>query len=400
VPALKAVSVTSTSGSLVVTDQDGAPLRPAILYDDGRPASVAPKLNSIAGGSAWNASHSLTKAVWVRETEPPVWSRVRHLLHPADWLSGKLSGQFGVSDHSNALKLGFLAESDAWSGDVERAGIPSDLLPRVLRTGDVTGHVTAAASAETGLPAGIPVVAGGTDGLTGLIASGAHKPGDANTTLGTTLVWKVLCQNRPRVGRGVYCHLHPSGMWAPGAASNTGPGSLQTEGSPEADREAAAWLPSGLFCYLLSGRGERFPFLDETAEAFRSAEPSCTAEWHAAQLQSLAFVERWGYETLAACGVGLGDRVYSAGAAAASEVFSQLRADVLGRVVVRCGHSNSAFGAAILAAAAACYGGDVCQALPAIASEAAVREPDAARHTRYDALYTQFREACAQRGWA
>jgi len=398
-PELRAVSVTSTSGSLVVTDREGAPLRPAILYDDGRPASVAPKLNALAGRPTWNASHSLTKAVWVRETEPLVWSGVRRLLHPADWLSGKLSGQFGVSDHSNALKLGFLAESDAWSEDVERAGIPAELLPRVVRTGEVTGQVTAEASAETGLPAGIPVVAGGTDGLTSLIASGACKPGDANTTLGTTLVWKVLCQNRPRTGRGVYCHLHPSGMWAPGAASNTGPGHLQTAGSPEADREAETWLPTGLFCYVLSGRGERFPFLDETAEAFRSAEPSCAAEWHAAQLQSLAFVERWGYETLAACGVELGDRVYSAGAAAESAVFSQLRADVLGRVVVRCGHSTSAFGAAILAAAAACYGGDVCRALPAMAPEAAVREPDAARHERYGALYAEFREACARRGW-
>ena len=243
------------------------------------------------------------------------------------------------------------------------------------------------------------MVAGGTDGLTSLIASGARKPGDANTTLGTTLVWKVLCNNRPRAGRGVYCHLHPSGMWAPGAASNTGPGSLRRSEVRKRIAKPRDGCPPdcSVTCFPAGESASRFS--DEAAEAFRSAEPSCAAAWHAAQLQSLAFVERWGYETLAACGVELGERVYSAGAAAESEVYSQLRADVLGRVVVRCGHSTSAFGAAILAAAAACYGGDVCRALPAMASEAAVREPDAARHARYDALYAQFREACAGRGW-
>ncbi len=294
------IAVTSTSGSLVLADSRGEPVRPAMLYDDGRAGAVADELNRrlLAGQAQVNASFSLAKALWVRQEEPSLWGRASYILHPADWLTAKLTGQWGVGDYSNALKLGYEQEKSAWTAAVGLADIPASMLPRVVAPGHQVGAVSPRASEETGLTPGVPVLAGASDGMASLIGSGASEAGHANTTLGTTLVWKVLTPTKPRLGPGMYCHHLPTHLWAPGAASNTGPGSLQFDEPgvtpAEMDRRAAAHLPTLIQCYLLGARGERFPFLNPRAQTFFEGRPTSSSDGYAAQLQSLACVERWG----------------------------------------------------------------------------------------------------------
>ena len=399
------IAVTSTSGSLVLVDAQGAPLRPAMLYDDGRAGAVASELNRRlpAGEIPLNASYSLAKALWVRQQEPSVWERAALILHPADWLSARLTGQFGISDDSNALKLGYDPEKNAWTAAVGLADIPASLLPRVVAPGDQVGTVCARASEETGLAAGVPVLAACSDGLASLIGSGAREAGHANTTLGTTLVWKVLTPNKPRLGPGMYCHHLPNNLWVPGAASNTGPGSLQldeTDATPaEMDRRAAPHLPSPIQCYLLGARGERFPFLNPQATSFLDGSPATPDERYAAQLQSLACVERWGYERLEACGVTVGREVFSAGSAAESPVLSQLRANLLNRSVVRSANPTAAFGAAILAARTALFGGDLTAAVRSMTRIQASHLPERESVGKFEAAYQLFRAACARHGF-
>ncbi len=402
---IQGVAVTSTSGSLVLADAAGQPLRPAILYDDGRGTSIAEELNRQLPPQAaqFNASYSLIKAAWVRQEEPEVWARVRHVLHPADWLAGKFTGQFDASDDSNALKLGHDPESGRWSEAVAIVNIPPAMLPTVVRPGAQVGGICARASEETGLTQGTPVFAGATDGMTGLIASGASEPGQANTTLGSTIVWKVLSRQKSGACAGIYCHRHPSGLWAPGAASNTGPGSLRS-GDPGAapsdlDSAAAGHLPTPCLCYLLPSKGERFPFLNVAAEAFFEGHSTSPQESYAARLQSLAFAERWGYERLEDCGAKLGGEVFTTGSAAASPVLMQLRASVLKREVHRCCHPVSAFGAAILAASQPLFGGDVTSAIQGMTRVSESFRPETAMQGRYDEIYHSFRAACARRGY-
>ena len=404
--AIAGVAVTSTSGSLVLADSLGQPVRPAILYDDARGSAEATALNQQLPRETaqFNPSFSLVKALWVRGEEAETWDRVRFLLHPADWLTAKLTGEFGISDESNALKLGYDSETDSWGPAVARAGIPAEMLARVVRPGMPVGVMSNPAAEESGLRPGTPVLAGATDGMASLVASGASEPGHANTTLGTTLVWKVLSETKPRLPAGMYCHRHPAGLWAPGAASNTGPGSLRAEGldltPAELDRRAARHLPCGNVCYLLRSKGERFPFLHAGAETFFEGALASPEDSRAAQLQSLAFVERWGYERLQECGVTVGGEVFSTGSAASSPVLSQLRADVLGRDIILCRHPNSAFGAALLAAAATLFAGDLKSAIRGMTCVAARYSPDPNMADQYENLYAAFRSACAQRGYA
>ena len=403
---LAGIAVTSTSGSLVVTDAHGEPLRPAILYDDGRGSIIAQKLNRQVkpGSASLNPSYSLVKAAWIQQQEPTVWDRTCHLLHPADWLVGKLTGEFGVSDYSNALKLGYEPEERKWSEAVNLANVPSEWLPVVVRPGQQVGILSPRASSQTGLVAGIPVLAGATDGMASLIACGAYQPCHANTTLGTTLVWKVLAKTKPGLAPGIYCHLHPSALWAPGAASNTGPGSLRPNDPgltpSEMDRLAVPHLPTTVVCYLLPSQGERFPFVNALAKSFLEGEAHGPGEWYAAQLQSLSFVERWGYEVLEKCGVEVGEVVYSAGGAARSPILSKLRAEVLNRAVVRCRYPTSAFGAAILAASDTIYRRDIQQAIRTMTSPSETATPSGDFKEQFTEIYGLFRQACARRGYS
>jgi sugar (pentulose or hexulose) kinase len=332
-----------------------------------------------------------------------LWERTRHVLHPADWLAGKLSGEFGISDFTNALKLGYDPENSSWLGRVRAAGLLDHRLPVVRRPGKQIGQVSSMAAAATGLPARMPVLAGATDGMASVIASGASRPGDANTTLGTTLVWKVLHDGKPAARCGVYFHLHPGRLWVPGAASNTGLGSIRPPGGAaslcEMDRLAANYFPTSVVCYMLSGQGERFPFAHPKAESFVEGNPRDAVESYAAQLQSIGFVERWGYEILEGCGVKVGGRIFSTGAAAKSPVLSQLRASILARTVVQPRYPTAAFGAAILAATGAVFSGNIFHAIECMTSILESYHPSADLVPAFDEVYSSFREACARRGY-
>jgi xylulokinase len=402
---LRGVAVTSTSGSLVVADAEGCALRPAILYDDGRGVDIAEELNQQGGTRSipLGPSFSLVKAAWVRRQEPGLWERTRYVLHPADWLSGKLTGEFGISDFTNALKLGYDPEKSSWIGSVRAAGLLDDRLPVVRRPAEQIGQVSSVAAAETGLPVRTPVLAGATDGMASVIASGASRRGDANTTLGTTLVWKVLHDGKPAARSGIYFHLHPGGLWVPGAASNTGLGSIRTPGGAasfgEMDRLAAHYFPTSVVCYMLSCQGERFPFAHAKAESFVEGVPRDAGESYAAQLQSIGFVERWGYEILEGCAVKVGDTVFSTGAAAKSPVLSQLRANILARIVVQPRYPTAAFGAAILAATGAVFSGNIFHAIQSMTGILESYRPSADLVPAFDEVYRSFRGACARRGY-
>ena len=402
---LRGVAVTSTSGSLVLADAEGRVLRAAILYDDGRGVEIAEELNKQGGVQTLRLgpAFSLVKAAWVRQQEPELWERTRHILHPADWLSGKLTGEFGISDFTNALKLGYDPETSSWIGAVRAAGLAEDRLPVVRRPAEQVGEVSSEAAAQTGLPVRTPVLAGATDGMASVIASGASRRGDANTTLGSSLVWKVLHDGKPMPRGGIYYHLHPGGLWVPGAASNTGLGSVKIAGGAaslgEMDRLAANYFPTSVVCYLLPGQGERFPFAHPQAESFVEGKPRDAGESYAAQLQSIGFVERWGYEILEECGVKTGDRVLSTGAAAKSPVLSQLRANILGRTVAQSRYPTAAFGAAILAATGAVFSGNIFDAIQSMTSILESHHPSPDQVPALDDIYRSFRDACGRRGY-
>ncbi len=398
--SLAGVAVDGTSGTLVCLDADGQALRPAIMYNDVRSAAEADEVNGLAGsfceklGYRFAASFAVPKMLWVKKHEPDVFAMTAHFAHHADYAVLRLTDRPPVSDYSNALKTGYDLVDERWPEWLE--GLPGMLerLPGVVAPGTMVGHVSPGAALTTALPERLPVVAGVSDGTAGCIASGLHRPGDFNTTLGTTLVFKGLSRRMCKHPGGiVYSHKLPGGIWLPGAASNTGadwtgavfPGC----DAGSMDASARERLPVDNVAYPLMRAGERFPFDSPGACGFCVPGTDDESVRYAAYLQGTAFVERMGYDVLEDISGERDGEVYGTGGGSTSDVWMQIRADVTGRVVHRPACPESAFGSAVLAAAGTDLG-SLAQATSAMVRVERSFAPDSARRDRYDELYATF----------
>ncbi|MCX7598750.1 MAG: FGGY-family carbohydrate kinase, partial [Armatimonadetes bacterium] len=359
---LAAVCVDSTSGTFVPVDAACRPLRPAIMYDDSRAVEEATEVGAAAKdftqrlGYGFPATFALPKMLWLARHEPRVWEHTARILHAADFIVARLVGEARYSDWSNALKTGYDLLERQWPEFLHGLGLDVGKLPEVVPPGTMVGEVTAAAAAQTGLPPGLPVVAGCTDGTASFLASGASRPGEWNSTLGTTLAIRGVAKDLIRDPQGrIYCHLHPDGFWLPGGASNTGAGPLAAHFGEEflkgRSAEAAAGAPYEAIVYPLAGRGERLPLACPTAEGFAIDEPEEELSRLGAWMQGQALVERWCFDLCEELGCELADWIAVTGAASRNDAWLQLRADVLGREVRRPKYPAAAYGAALLAMA-------------------------------------------------
>ncbi len=386
------VAVCGTSGTCVLVDPDGAPLSPALMYDDTRAAAQATWMGT-------PASWALPKLLWLHERHPDLAGRAR-VAHQPDVITRRLAGHPVPADSSHALKTGYDLAAEAWPAAVRDALAPSTL-PDVVRPGTRLGGVGAAAAAETGLATGTPIFAGMTDGCAAQIATGALAPGDWSSVLGTTLVLKGVATTPLTDPAGViYNHRAPDGEWLPGGASSCGAGALAAAfPGRDLDRLTVAAAPhraTELLTYPLVGRGERFPFAAPDAEGFVVGIPGDDGERFAALLQGLAFVERLCFDVLDRLGAPTGGELTLTGRAAANRPLCQLRADALGRTVRRLEHGDSAFGMAVLAAA---HGHRLADVAARMAAAGERFEPDPARTEPLLARYAAWVAELRRRGW-
>lgn len=394
--AVAALAVTATSGSVVATDAAGVPRGPVLLYADQRGAAHAGRV-SAATGRPVGASSTLARLAWLAARDP-----TGRYLHVPDVVVADLTGRL-VTDTSHALKAGVDPVTARWPADlVAAAGVPEAALPELVHPGTVVGEVRPDVAAALGLPRGVAVVAGMTDGCTAQLAAGAVAPGRTAGVLGTTLVLKGVAGTEVTgFGGAVYSHLAPDGLWWPGGASNTGAGVLADGGGPDlaaADAAAARQGPSPFTAYPLPGTGERFPFVRPAATGFLLGSPPPTPpQRHRALLDGVAFVERLGLERLAALGVASTDhRVVGGGSG--SPVWNAIRASVLGRPVVRPAEPSSAFGAAVLAAAAV-TGVPPVAAADRMVRPAEVVDPDPGQAAALEEGYRRLVAELHRRGW-
>lgn len=347
-----AIAVDGTSGTLLIADGRGRPLGPALLYDDARADAQARDLARLAPADAAvrSPSSGLAKALWLLATPRPA---ARHLLHQADWVLGRLTGRLGVSDENNALKLGYDPVDRCWPAWLDATGLPRDLLPAVVPVGTPVGHLSPEAADDLGLPTGALAVAGTTDSTAGAIAAGAVATGDGVTTLGTTLVVKVLADRPVLAARyGVYSH-RLGDRWLVGGASNSGGAVLRQFFS---DAELAALSaridparPSPLDYYPLPRPGERFPIADPDLAPRLEPRPADPAAFLHGLLEGIAAIEALAYRRLAELGAPYPGRVLTTGGGGANPTWAAIRARHLGVPVAAAAHRDAAYGAALLA---------------------------------------------------
>jgi sugar (pentulose or hexulose) kinase len=402
---VQAICVDGTSGTVVGVDAHGDPTTSVMAYDDLRATEEAAELVELARERAFlapTASTSLARIRWLERHEPDAFVRTQRFLHQSELVTARLLGAVGPSDASNALKAGFDPASMRWPEWLEAVPELRARLPEVVSSGTVLGELPASVAGDLGLPHDVGVVAGMTDGTAGFLASGARRAGDDSTTLGATLVFKRLAREHLKDPAGLlYSHRLPDGSWLPGAASNTGAAWTASAGGggdlARLDAAALAYLPCEHLAYPLRASGERFPFSAPGARGFCEPPTEDPVVRHAAHLQGTALLERLAYEVLDGVVPASGE-VYTTGGGSRSDVWTQLRADVTGRTYHRPAVPESAFGSAVLAAAAVVHGG-LWPAVDAMVAIERTFRPDPARHERLSTYHRRFRAALERRGY-
>lgn len=360
---LQTIAVNGTSSTILLCDGNGIPLYPPQMYNDTCDPASLELLNTLVppGHSVLSASSSLAKLLGMSRTVE--MTSVRYLMHQADWLAFLLHGRAGLSDDHNSLKLGYdpamaagcSSSTAAYPDWFHQSPLNSllPLLPQVIRPGSNLGPLQPHLADRFGIPSDCQICAGTTDSIAAFIASGANQPGMAVTSLGSTLVLKLLSPTRIDLANyGIYSH-RLGDHWLVGGASNTGGAVLQSFFSTSELIELSQHIdpsqPSPLNYYPLLKPGERFPINDPCLEPQLTPRPEDPVEFLHGLLESLARIEAQGYQLLEAHGAPPLKAVYTAGGGAQNTVWQTIRQRHLQVPCYAAQHQQAAYGTALLA---------------------------------------------------
>ncbi|NET17521.1 MAG: FGGY-family carbohydrate kinase [Okeania sp. SIO1H6] len=355
---IRAIAIDGTSATVLLSNSDGQPVTEALLYNDSRGVTMMDKLRSIAPDNhpVISATSSLAKLLWLLENIS-LSNQTYYFLHQADWLGFLLHGKLGVSDYNNVLKLGYdvgdLSYPD-WLTNFVNSEVGKNIqLPEVVTPGAIVGNITTEIVNSFGLSPQCVVCGGTTDSIAAFLASGANTPGEAVTSLGSTLVLKLLSRTRVDDAKyGIYSH-RLGDLWLVGGASNTGGAILRhffTDAELESfSRQINPNVESGLNYYPLIQKGDRFPINDPELLPRLDPQPENPVIFLHGLLEGIAKIELRGYELLQALGATTLTKVYTAGGGAKNPTFTEIRGRYLGVPTMKAVYTDAAYGSAILA---------------------------------------------------
>lgn len=216
--AVEAVGLSGQMHGAVLIDETGAPVRPAILWNDGRSLKECaelemqlPELGDITGNSAM-PGFTAPKLLWLQKHEPEAFRAARKVLLPKDYVRLRMTGDYAsdVSDAAGTLWLD--TKGRCWSEKALNAcGLTSAHMPSVYEGNNFTGVLRKDLAEAWGMNA-VPVAAGGSDNAAGAVGAGTVRPGDAFLSLGTSgVIFLADDRYRPNPKGGVhtFCHALP-----------------------------------------------------------------------------------------------------------------------------------------------------------------------------------------------
>ena len=413
--ALAAVATCGQMHGTVPIARDGRLLASAVqLWCDKRAAGLADAMaarHDLDGlhrlaGNVPTAAWSGFKMAWMKREQPGLYDAAWQILTPKDYVNYRLTG-VAATDVTEASGSYLMDVASAqWSPDlIGLLGLDAAKLPPIHASSAVIGGVSAEAARLTGLPAGLPVVAGSGDMLCQLLGSGVSSPGMACDTSGTASIISFYAET-PIADRRLM-NLHAAGPhWIAFGILDSGGGAirwwLDGFGEAEADQGAAyehlladaANVPpgsEGLLClpYL---QGERTLGSADSRGVFFGFHPQHTrAHATRALLEGICFDLRQSLEIVREAGVDV-TRMRTGGGGARSPLWSQIKADVYGMPVAPLRHEEvGILGAAMLAMTGAGIVPDL-QAAGRLVAEREPFQPEAVHAARYDQQFALFRE--------
>ncbi len=424
VPAeeITAIGLSGQMHGSVLLDARGSVVRPALLWCDQRTDEQCRGITEKIGldrliqltCNPALTGFTLPKVLWVRENEPQEWKQVHKILLPKDYIRYCLSGQYAtdVSDASGTLLLD--VGNRRWSGEMlSEMELESNLLPSLYESSQVTGTVSEAGAAQTGLVKGTPIIAGAGDQAAGAVSMGVVLPGAVSANIGNSGV-VFAATDRPALDPGgrvhTFCHAVP-GRWHVMGVTQAAGLSLRwfrhcfQYGLEEENKaydhlfaEAAEAPPGsdGLFWnpYLM---GERTPHLDPYARASLVGLTAYHNRSHVIRsiLEGVAFSLRDSFRIFEEMEVPV-NHVRLGGYGARSPLWRQIQADIYGHTVevVEC-EEGAVFGAALLAGVGSGTWPSVDSACAAVVRVAHSIAPDVASSKKLNRQYQAYRSIYA-----
>jgi xylulokinase len=396
----------------VLLDSADEVVRPAIIWCDQRSEAQSRELEEMFGRDELIrltcnpplTNFTLTKLLWVRETELRNWKRVAHVMLPKDYVRFCLTGERAIdmADASGTLLLD--VANRRWSSEVlGKTEIDRHLLPALYESPQVCGQVSIAGAEATGLRAGTPVVAGAGDQAAGAVGMGIARAGAVSATIGTSGVVFAATDHPALDAQGrlhTFCHAIP-GRWHVmgvtqaaglslrwirdrfGALSASNDRSVFKENAARdpydlladeasaapAGSEGAFWLP-----YLM---GERTPHLDPNARAALLGLTASHTRGHIVRaiMEGVAYSLKDTFTIFHEMRIPV-TSIRLGGGGARSPLWRQIQADVYAHEVeIVAAEEGAAYGAAILAgvgAGAWASADEACDKVVRVASRIAV----------------------------
>ncbi len=393
--AVRAIVPSGFGPSQVLVDGEGNPVRPAQCFHDGRAAAEAAELADATRGT-WlemMPSHPLARLRWVRDHDPAAFARARHVLTAKDWLVLCLTGRLAGDRIGNAWALERRGNVRALSL-FRRARMDAGLVPELFDPWQPVGPCTAPGSAFDWLR-GVPVLCGGPDTWCASLGVGAGQPGDAYLISGTTDAGGVLTDVAMDAD-GLGTQPWAAGLFRTGGPSGAGSDCVQwladLLGQPDPASVVAVaevadpGAPPLLFLPALAG--EKAPgWSAPTRAAFAGLDHAHgPAEMARAVLEGVAFADR---DLLGGLPF---DRLFLGGGGARSDLWCQIRADVLGCTVIRAASEQPGItGAALVGWTGLGFHSSIAAAQTGLAAATDMFRPHQAAAMRYQRLFEGFK---------
>ncbi|OQX39157.1 MAG: xylulokinase [Oceanospirillales bacterium LUC14_002_19_P2] len=364
---VKAIGLSGQMHGATVLDHELRPLRPAILWNDGRSQAecleleaLVPELRAITGNQAM-PGFTAPKLRWLQKHEPEIFSRIHKVLLPKDYIRLQLTGccMSDLSDSAGTLWLDVAKRQ--WSETMlASCGLTLEHMPELKEGSQIAGYLKPEIARQWGMNP-VPVAAGGGDNAAGAIGTGVTEPGQGILSLGTSGVIFVVSddyRSNPANGVHSFCHALPD-RWHLMSVMLSAAGCLdwlaQLTGAadvPTLLTEAEKAQPQESLYFLPYLNGERTPHNNPTASGvfFGMTGATTRAQLTLAVLEGVAMGLNDGLEALNATGITINEMTLIGGGARSS-LWRQMLANILNMPLSyrRGGEVGPALGAARLA---------------------------------------------------
>jgi len=410
-----AIGLTGQMHGLVLLDDTGHVIRPAILWNDQRTQAQCDEIHARIGkerfiqitGNIALTGFTAPKILWVAQNEPKNYARAKHVLLPKDFIRYKLTGEYAMDKADGAGTVLFDLKARTWSPEILSAlGIDPAWMPPTFEGPEFTGKISPEAAALTGLKVGTPVAAGGGDQAAQAVGVGVVEAGIVALTVGTSGVVFAATPSaliEPEGRLHAFCHAVP-GMWHFMGVMLSAAGSLQwyrdtlaPEMSFDDLLKEAESVPAGSeglqFLPYLSG--ERTPHPDPLARGAFIGLTLRHTRGHLtrALLEGVAFGLKDSFTLIQNAGLGEIRQVRASGGGTKGALWRQILASVLEAELVTVNTTEgAAYGAALLAAVGAGNWPDVVTACKTAVKITGSTLPDPAQVEAYAKAYPLYRE--------